>query len=43
VFDVDRKKGELTLIELAPDVELEEVKSKTGAKFHVAENLGRME
>ncbi|EMC93979.1 hypothetical protein BAUCODRAFT_216969 [Baudoinia panamericana UAMH 10762] len=43
VFDVDRKKGELTLIELAPGVELDEVKQKTGAKFNVAENLGRME
>ncbi|RMY35460.1 hypothetical protein D0866_04590 [Hortaea werneckii] len=43
VFQVDRQKGELTLTELAPDVELEEVKQKTGAKFHVAEPLGRME
>ncbi|KAF2770617.1 beta ketoadipate:succinyl-CoA transferase, TR2 [Teratosphaeria nubilosa] len=43
VFSVDRQKGELTLIELAPDVEVDEVKQKTGAKFHVAENLGRME
>merc|ERR1712070_1292988 len=38
VFQVDRQKAEL-----APDVELEEVKQKTGAKFHVAEPLGRME
>ncbi|KAH9845446.1 Key enzyme for ketone body catabolism [Teratosphaeria destructans] len=43
VFSVDRQKGELTLIELAPDVEVDEVKRKTGATFHVAENLGRME
>ncbi|KAK4542478.1 hypothetical protein LTR36_006730 [Oleoguttula mirabilis] len=43
VFEVDRKKGELTLTELAPGVELDEVKQKTGAKFHVADNLGRME
>lgn len=43
VFDVDRVKGGLTLIELAPGVEVEEVKSKTGASFAVAENLGRME
>ncbi|KAK1810833.1 hypothetical protein LTR12_014792 [Friedmanniomyces endolithicus] len=43
VFDVDRKKGGLTLIELAPGGELDEVKSKTGATFEVAENLGRME
>jgi len=43
VFDVDRKKGGLTLIELAPGVEVDEVKSKTGAKFEIAENLGRME
>ncbi|KAK3676993.1 hypothetical protein LTR78_003198 [Recurvomyces mirabilis] len=43
VFDVDRKKGELTLIELAPGVELDEVKEKTNAKFHIKEPLGRME
>ncbi|KAK5136681.1 hypothetical protein LTR08_002334 [Meristemomyces frigidus] len=43
VFEVDRKKGELTLTELAPDVEVEDVKKNTGAKFHIAENLGRME
>jgi 3-oxoacid CoA-transferase len=43
VFNVDRQKGELTLIELAPGVEVDEVKQKTGAKFHVAEPLGRME
>jgi 3-oxoacid CoA-transferase len=43
VFQVDRKKGELTLTELAPGVEVEEVKQKTDAKFKVAENLGRME
>ena len=43
VFQVDRQKGELTLTELAPGVEVDEIKQKTGAKFHVAENLGRME
>ncbi|KAK5108114.1 hypothetical protein LTR62_008768 [Meristemomyces frigidus] len=43
VFDVDRKRGELTLIELAPDVTLEQVKEKTNANFHVKEPLGRME
>ncbi|WPG98957.1 succinyl-CoA:3-ketoacid-coenzyme A transferase-like protein [Acrodontium crateriforme] len=43
VFQVDRKRGGLTLTELAPDVEVEEVRQKTGAKFEVAENLGRME
>ncbi|KAK3111506.1 hypothetical protein LTR53_013187 [Teratosphaeriaceae sp. CCFEE 6253] len=43
VFDVDRKKGGLTLIELAPGVEVDEVKQKTGATFEVAESLGRME
>jgi 3-oxoacid CoA-transferase len=43
VFDVDRVRGGLTLIELAPGVDVEEVRSKTGAKFAVAENLGSME
>ena len=40
---MDRTKGGLTLIELAPGVEVDEVKQKTGAKFEIAENLGRME
>jgi 3-oxoacid CoA-transferase len=43
VFQVDRKKGELTLTELAPGVEVDEVKSKTGAKFNVSEDLKQME
>lgn len=43
VFDVDRKKGGLTLIETAPGVGVDEIKQKTGAKFAVAEQLGRME
>lgn len=36
VFDVDRKAGGLTLIELAEGVTLDEVKQKTGASFKVA-------
>ncbi|RAH45855.1 3-oxoacid CoA-transferase [Aspergillus brunneoviolaceus CBS 621.78] len=43
VFQVDRKKGELLLTELAPGVEAEEVKSKTGASFAVADHLEIME
>jgi len=43
VFNVDRERGGLTLIELAPGVEVEEVQSKTGVKFAVADNVGRME
>lgn len=42
VFQVDRKAGELTLTELAPGVEVEEVKAKTDAKFTVAKDLKRM-
>ncbi len=38
VFSVDRGKG-LTLIELAPDVEQDEVKAKTEAAFAVSPNL----
>jgi 3-oxoacid CoA-transferase len=33
----------LTLTELAPGVDVEEVKRKTGAKFMIAEKLGSME
>ncbi|EME44987.1 hypothetical protein DOTSEDRAFT_43419 [Dothistroma septosporum NZE10] len=43
VFDVDRKKGGLTLIETAPGVGVDEIKQKTGAKFEVKEPLGTME
>ncbi|KAL4891383.1 hypothetical protein BDV59DRAFT_68956 [Aspergillus ambiguus] len=43
VFQVDRAKGQLLLTELAPGVEVEEVMSKTGAKFSVAEQLELME
>lgn len=43
VFQVDRKKGGLTLTELAPGVEVEEVKQKTGAKFEVSDSLSKME
>jgi 3-oxoacid CoA-transferase len=43
VFRVDRVKGGLTLIELAPGVDVEHVRSKTGAKFKISENLKSME
>ncbi|GAB1217062.1 hypothetical protein ATERTT37_006285 [Aspergillus terreus] len=43
VFQVDRAKGQLLLTELAPGVEVEEVVSKTGPKFSVAEELQLME
>ena len=43
VFQVDRARGELTLTELAPGVEVEEVRSKTDAKFSIAKQLGSME
>ncbi len=43
MFQVDREKGELTLTEHAPGVELDEIKQKTGAKFNVSENLKEME
>lgn len=36
VFKVDRAAGELTLIELADGVTLEEVKAKTGCDFKIA-------
>uniref|UniRef100_A0A9P3B9E0 Succinyl-CoA:3-ketoacid-coenzyme A transferase n=1 Tax=Aspergillus pseudoviridinutans TaxID=1517512 RepID=A0A9P3B9E0_9EURO len=43
VFQVNRSKGELLLTELAPGVEVEEVRNKTGANFAIAEQLGIME
>jgi 3-oxoacid CoA-transferase len=43
VFEVDRANGGLTLTELAPGVNIEEVKSKTGAKFAVAGDVKVME
>jgi 3-oxoacid CoA-transferase len=40
VFQVDREKGTLTLTEIADGHDLEEVKSKTDARFSVADDLG---
>ncbi|KAL4777935.1 hypothetical protein BJX76DRAFT_187992 [Aspergillus varians] len=39
VFQVDRQKGELTLTELAPGVDVDEIRAKTAAPFHVADKL----
>ncbi|KAI0273715.1 3-oxoacid CoA-transferase [Gloeopeniophorella convolvens] len=41
-FDVDRQKGELTLIDLAEGVTVEEVRAKTGCDFHVRSQLGKL-
>lgn len=38
VFAVDKNEG-LTLLELAPDVTVDEVRQKTGCPFRIAENL----
>ncbi|KAK0640493.1 Succinyl-CoA:3-ketoacid coenzyme A transferase 1 [Lasiodiplodia hormozganensis] len=43
VFQVDRANGGLTLTEVAPGVSVEEIQSKTDAKFKVAEDLKVME
>ncbi|KAK3490087.1 hypothetical protein B0T13DRAFT_86328 [Neurospora crassa] len=43
VFEVERKKGTLTLTEIAPGVDVEEVRSKTDAVFSVADDLKTME
>jgi 3-oxoacid CoA-transferase len=40
-FDVNRQKGELTLIDLADGVTVDEVRAKTGCEFHVRNQLGR--
>ncbi|KJK76954.1 Succinyl-CoA:3-ketoacid-coenzyme A transferase [Metarhizium anisopliae BRIP 53293] len=42
VFQVDRDNGGLTLTELAPGVDIEEVRSKTDATFAVAESVKTM-
>jgi len=39
VFTIDRKGGGMTLIELAPEVTLDEIKGKTEASFKVANTL----
>ncbi|KAK6601324.1 Succinyl-CoA:3-ketoacid coenzyme A transferase 1, mitochondrial 2 [Botrytis cinerea] len=43
VFEVDRVNGGLTLTELAPGVDVEEVRQKTDAKFEVASDIKSME
>lgn len=43
VFEVNREKGGLTLTELAPGVDVEEIREKTGAKFAVADDVKCME
>jgi 3-oxoacid CoA-transferase len=43
VFQVDRANGTLTLTEIAPGVEVDEVRRKTDARFEVAEDLKTME
>jgi 3-oxoacid CoA-transferase len=43
VFEVNREKGGLTLTELAPGIEVDEIKKKTGAKFAIADNIKSME
>src|SRR5215472_12237006 len=42
VFDVDREQSQLTLVELAPGVTAEEVRSKTEAAFRIAEKIQSM-
>jgi 3-oxoacid CoA-transferase subunit B len=39
VFTLDRNGGGLTLVELAPDVTLDEIRGKTEASFKVANTL----
>lgn len=43
VFEVDRKKGTLTLTEIAPGVSVDEVRAKTDAMFSIVDNLEVME
>jgi 3-oxoacid CoA-transferase subunit B len=39
VFDIDRKKGGMTLIELAPGVTVDEITKKTEASFKIGPKL----
>ena len=39
VFAIDKKAGGMTLVELAPDVTLDEIKAKTEATYKVAPGL----
>ena len=43
VFDVDRERRELELVELAPGVTVEEVRAKTEAAFRVSPNITTMD
>uniref|UniRef100_A0A093VT39 Succinyl-CoA:3-ketoacid-coenzyme A transferase n=1 Tax=Talaromyces marneffei PM1 TaxID=1077442 RepID=A0A093VT39_TALMA len=43
VFEVDRENGELALTELAPGVDVDEIRAKTDAEFRIADNLKSME
>ncbi|KAL6707466.1 hypothetical protein ACN47E_004036 [Coniothyrium glycines] len=43
VFEVNRKRGTLTLTEKAPGVSVEEIKSKTDATFEISPDLKDME
>jgi len=42
VFDVDRKNGQLELVELQEGVTLDEVKAKTGCDFKVRKDLSKL-
>ncbi|KAF8842519.1 3-oxoacid CoA-transferase [Paxillus ammoniavirescens] len=42
VFNVDRKNGELTLVELQEGATLEEVRAKTGCEFNVPRDLSKL-
>ena len=41
VFNVDRVGGELTLIDMAEGITLDELRAKTDCDFKVADNVGR--
>jgi 3-oxoacid CoA-transferase len=43
VFDVDLEARELVLVEIAPDVAVEEVRAKTQAAFRVSPHLRPMD
>lgn len=43
VFDVNKNSGGLTLLEIAPDVSVDQVKALTGCPFEIAPGLKKMQ
>jgi 3-oxoacid CoA-transferase subunit B len=40
VFQIDKANGDMTLLELAPEVSLQEIQGKTEARFALGQGIG---